>query len=62
MIIVIGKKDKALLLDAQAYVAQCGKSFYRDGYTDRETAKILDEDCQKIANRLLKAVGNKFRH
>lgn len=62
MIIVIGKKDKALLRDAVAYIFQCGKKFYFDGITKNEEAKVLDNDCQKIANRLLKAVGEKFHH
>lgn len=56
MIIVIGKKDEALLKDAVAYISQCGKSFYRDGYTKYKDAKVFDADCQKIANRLLKAL------
>lgn len=57
MIIVIGKEDKALLRDAVAYVSQCGKNFYRDGYTKYKDAQVLDKDCQKIAKRLLKAIG-----
>lgn len=62
MIIVIGKEDRAKMLDAQAYVHQYGKLMLREQWTSRDSAKIIDADCQKIANRILKALGKKFRH
>ena len=62
MIIIIGKKDRNLMRDAQAYVHQCGNNFYNDRLTKYETAKVLDKDCQRIANRILKALGDKYRH
>lgn len=62
MIIVIGKEDRAKMLDAQAYVHQYGKLLYHQPHTDYESAKTIDNDCQNIANRILKALGKKFRH
>jgi hypothetical protein len=62
MIIVIGKEDRAKMLDAQAYVHQYGKLMLQEQWTSRDSAKIIDADCQKIANRILKALGKKFRH
>lgn len=62
MIIVIGKEDRAKMLDAQAYVHQYGKLMLQEQWTSRDSAKIIDTDCQKIANRILKALGKKFRH
>lgn len=44
------------------HIVQCGKSFYRDGHTAYEDAKSFDKDCKRIANRILKALGDKFRH
>ena len=60
MIIVIGKKDKALIADAQAYVRQCGEQWLKKpwlgekGYNER-----IAKDCRKIADRLLRAIGIK---
>ncbi|MBP5722079.1 MAG: hypothetical protein J6X18_00645 [Bacteroidales bacterium] len=62
MIIIIGKKDRDLMRDAQAYVHQCGLNFFHDGVTKYENAKVLNKDCQSIANRILKALGDKYRH
>ena len=62
MIIVIGKEDRAKMMDAQAYVHQYGKLMLQEQWTSRDSAKIIDADCQKIANRILKALGKKLRH
>ena len=62
MIIVIGKKDRASMMDAQAYVHQYGKLILKEQWANPDSAKIIDADCQKIANRILKALGKKLRH
>ena len=62
MIIVIGKEDRAKMMDAQAYVHQYGKLMLKLQWTSQDSAKIIDDDCQNIANRILKALGKKFRH
>lgn len=62
MIIVIGKEDRAKMLDAQAYVHQYGKLLYHQPHSSYESSKTIDADCQKIANRILKALGKKYRH
>ena len=59
MIIVIGKEDRAKMLDAQAYVWQYGKLQYHQPHAKYESAKRIDDDCTKIANRILKALGKK---
>jgi hypothetical protein len=62
MIIVIGKKDRASMMDAQAYVHQYGELMLKEQWVNPDSAKIIDEDCQNIANRILKALGKKLRH
>lgn len=62
MIIVIGKKDRASMMDAQAYVHQYGELMLKEQWVSPDSAKIIDEDCQNIANRILKALGKKLRH
>lgn len=59
MIIVIGKEDKALIADAQAYVRQAGDYEMRHSVSSYPARKRIKEDCEKIANRLLKAIGVK---
>ena len=61
MIIVIGKKDKALLKDAQVYLRERGDIYATEkplfGGTKYNTS--LKEDCYKIGRRICKAIGIK---
>ena len=61
MIIVIGKKDKALIADAQAYVRQCGEQWLKDKpwLGDKGNNERIAKDCRKIADRLLRTIGIK---
>lgn len=52
MIIVIGKKDKEILKDAQVYIREKGEQ-----YLWGENSKDLARDCFNIANRIRKVVG-----
>ena len=57
MIIIIGKEDKLLVQDAQAYIQQCGSYIKRKKAIGWES---ISEDCYKIARRLRKAIGLKY--
>ena len=61
MIIVIGKKDKELIADAQAYVRQCGEFWEKDKpwLEDKSNNERIVKDCNKIADRLLRTIGIK---
>lgn len=62
MIIVIGKEDKALIADAQAYVRICGEQYRKDTnyfLGKKENNLALAKDCENIADRLLRAIGVK---
>lgn len=62
MIIVIGKEDRLNMKDVQAYVHNYGDVISRDPNLSYESRQHINIDCQKLANRILKAIGSKDRH
>ena len=58
MIIVIGKKDRETLKDAQVYIRERGERYLLETpFRDKEIGERLAMDCFKIANRIRKIVG-----
>lgn len=58
MIIVIGKKDKQILEDAQVYIRERGEQYlWEPPFGEKECGEDLARDCFSIANRIRKVVG-----
>ena len=53
MIIIIGKEDRAKMLDIYAYVKQCGSHFVCGCSIDSKFGKKLKEDCDKLSDWIL---------
>lgn len=62
MIIIIGKQDKLNMKDVQAYVHNYGDVISKDPNLSYESSQRINIDCQRLANRILKALGDKYRH
>lgn len=62
MIIVIGKQDRLNMKDVQAYVHNYGDVISKDPNLSYESRQRINIDCQRLANRILKSLGDKYRH
>lgn len=62
MIIIIGKKDRLNMKDIQAYIHNYGDIISKNTELSYESRQLINVDCQKLANRILKALGEKYRH
>lgn len=61
MILVFGKKDKALVVEAQDYIRICAKYYMEDTKTTHSDACKHYKKCEKIADRLLNCIGIKVK-
>lgn len=61
MILVFGKKDKALIAKAQDYIRMCAKYYMEDTKTTNSEAQMHYKKCEKIADRLLNCIGIKIK-